>query len=410
MRPGWGGLAATALAVLAAGCAAEAVEPPPIGPGTTMAAPVNGEPPPAPVPLRALRLEEVASGLDRPTWVTARGGGDRLFITEKKGTIRVVEGGRLRPEPYLDLVAAVGFEGNEQGLLGLAFHPDFDDNGRFLVSYTDSDNDSQVVEFVDGGGPIDPGSGSVVLAVDQPHEWHNGGMVQFGPDGHLWVGLGDGGGIGDRYGNGQRPQTVLGSILRLDVNAGPTYAIPPDNPFAAAEEDILGRLPGAPEVWAYGLRNPYRFSIDPVDRHIYIADVGQDLWEEINVAPLEAPLLNYGWPIAEGFECFEAAACEVDGLTGPVVAYGDEDGCAVIGGPVYRGRAIPELYGHYFYADWCGGWVRSFRYQDGAAVDAVDWTDDLGRIGGINSFGTDGAGEMYVVSDAGSLFKIVPQR
>jgi glucose/arabinose dehydrogenase len=226
-------------------------------------------------------------------------------------------------------------------------------------------------------------------------------MIAFGPDGYLWVALGDGGGADDRYGNGQRPDTLLGTLLRLDVDAATPYAIPPDNPFVDGG--------GAMEVWAYGLRNPWRFSFDR--GLIYLGDVGQRLWEEIDVAPASAAGLNYGWPITEGDACFQADECDTGGLTAPVLAYGHDEGCSVTGGYVYRGSAIPEIDGHYFYSDWCGSWIRSLRYLEGdGIVEEVDWTGDLGGLSQVVSFGRDAAGEVYVVTQGGTIYRIAAER
>lgn len=413
-----------ALVALALGGCGDDAEPP-IGPGTTtptsseataataapdVAAPGDTATPPAdtvadtappPPPLQGLALEVVAEGLDTPVFLTSPPGDERLFVVEKPGRIRLVgtEGGL-----FLDLGPLVGEGHLEQGLLGLAFHPAYADNGRFFVHYTDRGGTSTLAEYRvsdDDPNRADRESGEVLLTQDQPAGNHNGGMIGFGPDGYLYLALGDGGGADDRFGNGQRPDTLLGTILRLDVDGGEPYAIPPDNPFADGQG-------GAGEVWAYGLRNPWRFAIDA--GLLYIGDVGQSDWEEIDVAPVAAAGLNYGWPITEGAECFRSPDCATGGLTPPVVVYGHDEGCSVTGGDVYRGAAIPELEGHYFYADWCGGWVRSFRYEDGVAAEGTDWSEDLGGSGQIVSFGRDAFGEIYVLSQDGFVYRVVPRR
>ncbi|MCB2224096.1 MAG: PQQ-dependent sugar dehydrogenase, partial [Actinobacteria bacterium] len=324
-------------------------------------------------PLQGLAAEVVADGYANPVFVTSPPGDDRLFVVEKPGRVRIVG----QEEPFLDITALTSEAHQERGLLGLAFHPDYAGNGRFFVSYTDTGGTSTLAEFAVSADPgaADPASFRILLTQSQPRDNHNGGMIAFGPDGYLYLGLGDGGGAGDRFGNGQRPDTLLGTLLRLDVDAGTPYAVPPDNPFLDGG--------GAPEVWAYGLRNPWRFSFD--GGLLYVADVGQRLWEEVDVVPAADGGLNYGWSIIEGDACFGSATCDDPGSVAPVVVYGHDEGCSVTGGTVYRGGAIPELDGHYFYGDWCGGWVRSFRYEDGAAVDRADWSADLGTLPQITS-------------------------
>jgi glucose/arabinose dehydrogenase len=221
-------------------------------------------------------------------------------------------------------------------------------------------------------------------------------MLAFGPDGRLFVGLGDGGGANDQFGQGQDPGTLLGTLVRLDVDVAETPGIPEDNPFTAGGGD--------PAVWAYGLRNPWRFSFD--DGFLYIGDVGQNEWEEIDVVPADAAGLNFGWPITEGTHCFRPSTeCERAGLTAPVTEYSHSRGCSVTGGVVYRGSAVPGLVGHYLYGDFCGGWVRSFRFDDGVAVPGIEWG---GRIFGLTSFGTDAAGEVYALPNTGSIWRVVP--
>ncbi|MDH3307448.1 MAG: PQQ-dependent sugar dehydrogenase, partial [Acidimicrobiia bacterium] len=322
-----------------------------------------------PAPLQALALELVAD-LRRPVAIATAPGDDRVFVAEQGGVIRVVEGsGNLAEEPFLDITDRVFAGGIEQGLLGLAFHPSFASNGRLFVYYTDASNDTHLVEFrAPAGGVADRATAREVLTIAQPTDRHNGGMLLFGPDGYLWLGLGEGGAARD---NAQNPSTLLGSILRIDVDGGDPYGIVGDNPFVAGG--------GAPEVWAYGLRNPWRFTIDPVDRLLYIGDVGHSEWEEINVVSIDTDAgANFGWLPMEGTRCF-LAGCDPTGMTLPVVEYEHIDSCSVTGGVVYRGDAIPELHGVYVYGDWCGGWAKSFRIEDGNPADAGVWFDDLGR-------------------------------
>jgi glucose/arabinose dehydrogenase len=344
----------------------------------------------------------VGEGYATPVFVAAPPGDPRLFVVEKPGRIRVI-GGAAEDDVFLDIRSLTDEDNLEQGLLGMAFHPSFADNGRLFVHYTDRSGTSTVAEYqvsADDPDRADPDSGRIVLTQSQPRGNHNGGMLAFGPDGYLFVSLGDGGGADDGFGNGQRADTLLGTLLRIDVDGGDPYAIPPGNPFVAGG--------GAPEVWAFGLRNPWRFSID--DGLLYIGDVGQRDWEEVDVAPVDTAGLNYGWSVLEGEACFRTAGCDTTGFTMPVVVYPHSDGCSVTGGYVYRGAAIPEMDGQYFYGDWCGGWVRSFRYSAGTATDHTDWTDSFGRLGQIVSFGLDGFGELHVVVQDGTIHKIVPVR
>ncbi len=298
--------------------------------------------------------------------------------------------GRL--ETYLDISDRVRDDG-ERGLLGLAFPPDHATTGRVFVHYSRaSDGATVLAEY--RRSPSDPdravrSSETVQLRVPQPAANHNGGTLAFGPDGMLHLFLGDGGGGGDTYGNGQDPETLLGAVLRLDVRRTGTYRIPPDNPFA-------GGRGGAPEVLHYGLRNPYRSSFDAVTGTLYIADVGQSDWEEVDAVSAAARGLNFGWPITEGDHCVGAASCDRSGLVGPVLEYSHGDGCSITGGHVYRG-AIGMLRGHYLYGDFCTGIVRSFRLVDGEAVERTDWTASLGG-GQLYSFGRDAAGEVYLLT------------
>ncbi|MGI9648307.1 MAG: PQQ-dependent sugar dehydrogenase, partial [Acidimicrobiia bacterium] len=357
-----------------------------------------------PDPLQGLALEVLASGLSRPTFATALPGDNRVFVVEAVGRIQILdETGALLPEPFLNIRNRVGSVSIEQGLLGLAFHPDYPADGRFYVYYTDRSDNSVVAEYRVSNDPNLAVSTDerVVLELQQPDIRHNAGMLQFGPDGYLYIGTGDGGAGGASV-NGQDPFTPLAAILRLDVDGGIPYSIPPDNPFADGSE-------GAPEVWAYGLRNPWRFSIDPVDGLIYIGDVGQESREEINAVPLVPVGYNFGWPSVEGTRCFFESGCDPADYVVPVLDYTHDEGLSVTGGYVYRGVAIPELAGHYFYADWVREWIRSFRLVDGAATDEQDWTAQL-RPGQINSFGLDGQGELLIATWDGEVARVVPVR
>lgn len=347
-----------------------------------------------------LELRTVVQGLTQPVSLTTAPGDSRLFVVEQPGTIRILEGGVLAPTPFLDLTDRVGSAGPEQGLLGLAFHPDYAQNGRFFVSYTGVDGSSTVEELSadPGASEADPATGSLVLRVEQPQPNHNGGHLAFGPDGMLYLGLGDGGGEGDPEVNGQDPATLLGTILRLDVDGEAPYEIPPDNPFVGDPE-------ARPEVWAYGLRNPWRFSWDPARDLLFVADVGQDRWEEVNVVASSQGGLNFGWSTMEGTDCFGASTCNQSGLQPPQIVYGHDQGCSVTGGVVYRGAAIPDLDGLYILGDYCQGWIAVAALQ-GPFVVAVQQLA-LSSAGSITSFGVDAQGEVYVLVAEGTLYRLV---
>ncbi len=350
-----------------------------------------------PVP-RSLAYEQVAAGLPFPVFATWRQGDDRLFVATKDGRIWIVDGQVLSESPLLDLRDLVRNDG-EQGLLGLAFHPD--DPDRFFVHYTAGNGDTVVAEYRMESAERAGSDGIQLFRTGQPAGNHNGGMLQFGPDGFLYLGLGDGGGANDRFGQAQRPDTPLGALLRFDVSTPGDVLAPPDPPFPD----------GSPFVWAIGLRNPWRFDID--GELIYIADVGQNAFEEISVAPIGVGGQNFGWPITEGLHCFAPrSGCDTVGVTLPVVevAHSDAGTCSITGGFVYRGNAIPELAGHYLFSDFCGGWLRSFRHTDGAAADLRDWTEDVGTLHQVTSFGEDASGELYVLTAGGEVLRIVPGR
>jgi len=355
-----------------------------------------------PRPAQGLALEVVARGLQDPLYVTAPSGDPRLFIVEQPGRIRVVREGRLLPTPFLDLTRDVRF-GGERGLLSIAFHPAYARNGFLYVNYTDRSGDTRVERYrvSADAGRADPASRKIILRVEQPFANHNGGHILFGPDGMLYVAMGDGGGAGDPLGHSQNRASLLGDLLRLDVDRGDPYAIPADNPFT-------GRPDARGEIWASGLRNPWRVCFDPVDDLLYIADVGQNRWEEVNVVDRKRPGLDYGWNLMEGAHCYHAPRCEPAGHVIPAVEYAHSEGCSVTGGVVYRGRALPGLTGHYFYADYCQGWVRSFRFTGGRVTDHRQWR--LGDIGAILSFGTDSAGELYICSSRGQVYRLVEPR
>ena len=354
-------------------------------------------------PATGLRLVEVARGLDGPLYVTTPTGDPRLFVVEQPGRVRVIEGGRLLDRPFLDLTKRAR-SGGERGLLSIAFHPQYRANGFLFVNYTDLNGDTQIERYRVTADPnvADPASARLVLHVAQPYPNHNGGHILFGPDGMLYVGMGDGGSGGDPHGNGQNLGTLLGKLLRLDVDVSndsraPGYRIPRDNPF-------VGRRGARPEIWADGLRNPWRFCFDAPAGLLYIADVGQNRWEEVDVASTRAGGLNYGWNIMEGRHDYAPRGRSRAGLVMPLVEYGHDDGCSITGGFVYRGRAMPELAGTYFFSDYCRGWIRSFRVSQGRAIERREWQSvDAGQV---TSFGLDAAGELYLTNAAGRVYRL----
>jgi glucose/arabinose dehydrogenase len=340
----------------------------------------------------------VTTGLSSPVFLTQPLNDGRIFVVEQSGRIRVVKNGQLQTTPFLDISSRVLF-GGERGLLSVSFHPQYAINHFLYVYFTAAPNgDIRVERFTaTSADAADPASSKLIITTAHSAQAnHNGGLLSFGPDGMLYAGLGDGGGGGDPLGNGQNFNALLGSLLRLDVDHGDPYAIPIDNPF-------VGQTNKRGEIWAKGLRNPWRYAFDAATGLLYIADVGQDAHEEIDVEPATSRGLNYGWNIMEGKSCYNAAACTQTGLTLPVLDYGHSGGaCSVTGGYVYRGSGISGLAGHYFYSDYCAGFLKSFRYADGAVVDQKDWGLTMSAV---ESFGVDAAGEMYVIS-GNSIFKI----
>jgi glucose/arabinose dehydrogenase len=346
-----------------------------------------------------LAVELVADGLSNPLYLTTPAGDSRLFVVEQVGRVRIVENGQLLGTPFLDITDRVA-SGGERGLLSIAFHPDYASNGYFYASYIDDGGDTRIERYSVTGDPnvADPGSVDSVRYVEQPFSNHNGGLIVFGPDGMLYIGLGDGGSGGDPGGNGQNRNTLLGALLRIDVDGGDPFAVPADNPF-------VGDPGGRDEIWAYGLRNPWRFSFDREAGDLYIADVGQNRWEEVNVVPADSGGANFGWNVMEGTHCFPSDPCDSSDLVPPAVEYGHGEGCSVTGGYVYRGSAIPEIRGHYFYSDFCGGFLRSFRFSGGTASERREW--NVGDLGAVLSFGEDADGELYMLSGDGRLYKLV---
>lgn len=350
-----------------------------------------------------IQLTPIVSGIDSPLAITHAGDGSgRLFITLQVGRILIHDGQQVLSTPFLDIGALVSTDG-ERGLLSAAFHPDYVSNGFVYLNYTDLNGDTVVARYTVSADPnvVDPASAVILLTVPQPFANHNGGQLQFGPDGYLYIGMGDGGGGGDPSNNAQSLNSLLGKMLRIDVNAGPPYGIPPDNPF-------IGDPAAFPEIWALGLRNPWRFSFDRLTGDLWIADVGQANLEEVNVQTAgSAGGENYGWRRMEGDSCFNpASGCNDGSLTLPVLQYDHTLGCSISGGYRYRGQEHPGLAGIYFYGDFCTGRIW------GASPDvAGGWTAEelLDTDFRISAFGEDEAGEMYVAylsSNAGAVFRI----
>ena len=346
-----------------------------------------------------IALQPVVTGLRAPVYVTPAGDSSgRLFVVEKQGRIMSVRGNAVDQTPFLDIRDRVGSSGSEQGLLSVAFHPNYKANGRLFVDYTDRDGNTVISRFQAQGDAADASSEVVLLRVDQPYANHNGGLVMFGPDGYLYIGMGDGGSAGDPQGNGQNLNVLLGKMLRIDVDNGEPYAIPPSNPWANGQ--------GArPEIWAYGLRNPWRYSFDRETGDLYIADVGQNAYDEIDMQPANSGGgENYGWNIMEGNSCYRAQSCDTSKFVAPINDYGQDIGCSVIGGYVYRGAAFPQLAGAYVFGDYCSGRVWTLRQVNG------QWQrTEVANTGmQISSFGEDEAGELYFTNlGDGGLYRIV---
>jgi glucose/arabinose dehydrogenase len=370
---------------------------------STQAGPPAWPEAPIPVPpeiVGKIELREVAHGLQRPVLVTFAPGDarNRLFVVEQRGQIRVIEGGKLAKQPFFTIGGLA--TGEEQGLLGLAFAPDFATSGKLYVNYTSEDWATHIVEYrVAAKNPdaVDPKSARELIRIEQPYVNHNGGHLLFGPDGKLYTGMGDGGAANDPHGNGQNRKALLGKILRFDVS----QARP------------------APEILHLGVRNPWRFWFDGATGDLYIGDVGQKLWEEVDIAPAGSGQLNFGWNRMEGSHCFDPetgktkASCDRTGLTLPVVEYSHEQGCSITGGVTYRGKALAaQLAGRYFYADYCTGLLRSFLFKDGVVREHWDWKAGLDRkfvLQQISSFGVDADGELYKVTLIGGVFELVPR-
>ena len=331
----------------------------------------------------------IATNLERPVDLQADGSG-RLFVVEKLGHIHIIENGQLKEDPFLNITDRVNNSSNEMGLLGLVFHPNYAQNGYFYLNYTGDGGDTFISRFQVSGDPsiANPSSELNLLRVNQPFPNHNGGGLDFGPDGYLYAGLGDGGAAGDPFGNGQKTDTLLGKVLRFDVDSAEPYAIPADNPFGN-------------EIWDYGLRNPWRISFDPSTGDLYIGDVGQGAWEEIDLHPANMPGgINYGWDYREGAHEYDGNAPA--GLTDPIAEYShQEGGCSITGGYVYRG-SMPEWNGIYLYGDYCTGFIwGAIRIGEEWQAQLLFETNER-----ITSFGQDEAGEVYLVTDGGLVYQL----
>jgi len=356
---------------------------------------------PPPAGTAPITLTPFVAGFTAPLdFQTPDDGSGRLFIVEQRGTIRIISGGSLLTSPFLDITSKVNDSG-EQGLLGLAFHPSYSQSRRFYLNYDRLSGGQMQTVIAEYQVPTDPNladatSERILLTVNQPSPNHKGGQMAFGTDGFLYIAFGDGGGEGDPLGNGQNRQTVLGKIVRIDVDhtdTGLQYAIPPDNPFVGSSD--------RGEIWAYGFRNPWRFSFERGTGRLFVADVGQNKFEEIDLVQKGG---NYGWNIMEGAHCFNpSSGCDMTGLTLPITEYDHSEGDVVIGGYVYHGTAIPGLVGAYLFADFSNGKIWELTENSGT------WTRTLLLTTGrnISSFGQDAAGELYVVDYSGSVLKVV---
>ena len=341
----------------------------------------------------------VEGSLTRPTYLT-HAGDDRLFVVEQPGRIRLIQDGQMLDRPFLDITAKVSTNGNERGLLSVAFHPDYKANGQFFVNYTRQPDGATVIErYTVSGDDLDRAddqSGQVILTIAQPEANHNGGQLQFGPDGYLYIGMGDGGGAGDQHGaigNAQDPKALLGKMLRIDVTNQDTYALPASNPSGN-------------EIWASGVRNPWRFSFDRSTGDLYLADVGQNTYEEVDFQPAASQGgENYGWRVMEASHCFDPReGCDQSGLVLPVAEYSHAvGGCSITGGYVYRGSQYPVLQGAYFFGDYCSGIIWSLQ-RDG---DQWQMTQRLESGLRISSFGEDVNGELYVVDHGGAVYQLI---
>jgi glucose/arabinose dehydrogenase len=339
---------------------------------------------------------QVAGDFRRPLALT-HANDERIFVVEQEGVIWILKNGERLTEPFLDLRQRVNDRSSEQGLLGLAFHPDYISNGYFFVNYTGSNGETRISQFSRSEDPnrADVNTEKLLLTIDQPYGNHNGGSIIFGPDGNLYIGTGDGGSGGDPLGNGQNLETLLGKILRLDIDTAQPYAIPTDNPFVQGG--------GLPETWAYGLRNPWRITFDTVSGDLYIADVGQNQWEEINYQPASSfGGENYGWNLREGAHTYTDGEADWED---PVAEYSHDIGCSVTGGEVVRDPRMPAWAGLYLYGDYCSGRIWGLlRAEDGAWQSQLLYESNFT----ISAFGQDSEGRIYLVDYHGGIYRLDP--
>lgn len=361
-------------------------------------------PPVPPLEQINLALELVTGGFEKPLYLTHAGDQtNRLFVVEQAGRIWIVENGTRLAEPFMDIVNIVGSSANEQGLLSVAFHPSYVNNGQFFVNYTNRDGDTVIARYQrssDNPNRADGASQAVLLTIAQPYGNHNGGHILFGPDGYLYIGMGDGGAANDPHNYGQDVSHLLGKILRIDVDNGSPYGVPADNPFVSVDD-------ARPEIWSYGWRNPWRIAFDASTQDMYVADVGQNQFEEVHVEFAHNPGGdNYGWRLMEGNHCFNPTDCTPATLNVvlPIAEYDHAQGCSVTGGYVYRGAAFPALGGTYLYGDYCTGLIWGIRSAgDGSWEHQLLLQSDLI----ISSFGQDEAGELYLIEHrSGDIFRI----
>jgi glucose/arabinose dehydrogenase len=352
-------------------------------------------------PAPAISFEQIFDGLDSPVgYIDANDGSGRFFIVEQSGRVLISAGGDLLETPFLDINTMVSTS-SEQGLLSIALDPGFADNGRVFVSYTDTDGDSQIVRYTvseSDANRLDFDSATTILRLDQPYQNHNGGNILFGPDGLLYIGFGDGGSQGDPDNRAQDPGILFAKILRIDVSGDQEpYGIPVDNPF-------VDDASFTPETFAWGFRNPWRFSFDRDTGDLWIGDVGQSTIEEIDLIPAGTSGQNFGWSIMEGNECYDTEGCDDDGLTAPVGQYTHDYGCSVTGGFVYRGSIIPDLVGTYLFADYCTGYLWGLIANGDGSYSA---TDLLETGYSPSSFAQDASGELYLLDLSGGIYRIV---
>ena len=368
----------------------------------------------------------VADGYKKPVFVTSYPNDSKLlYVVEQAGLIRIIKNGKKLNRPFFDInknVVNPNRPGDERGLLGFAFHPNHINNGKFYINYMDNNGFTIVSEFmVNSQLRANHKSERVILKLEQPYRNHNGGDIQFGPDGYLYISIGDGGKAGDPLNSGQDLNSIFGKIIRIDVNESP-YAIPKSNPFYR-QKDKRG------EIWAWGLRNVWRFSFDKQTGDKYYGDVGQNKWEEVNFEPVtSAGGINFGWRIMEANHCYDPAEnCQTKGLTKPIVEYPndanymvilgggsqtDAEGCSVTGGYVYRGTNIKSMQGVYIFGDYCSGNIWTLKVVNGKATNFVNRTEEINLADGefttyISSFGQDSDGELYIVDYNGGVYKLI---